>query len=79
MNDSIEDAKQLTQFTKVSPCKINLIEYNQVDNVPYKKSSNKTTKTFIQYLEEKKVIVNLRRSKGEDISAACGQLVNKLK
>ncbi len=45
----------------------------------YKKSSSKTTKTFIQYLEEKKVIVNLRRSKGEDISAACGQLVNKLK
>ena len=79
LNDSIEDAKQLTQFTKVSPCKINLIEYNQVDNVPYKKSSSKTTKTFIQYLEEKKVIVNLRRSKGEDISAACGQLVNKLK
>jgi len=79
LNDRIEDAKQLTQFTKASPCKINLIEYNQIDNVTYKKSSRKTTEKFIQYLEEKKVIVNFRRSKGGDISAACGQLVNKLK
>ena len=79
LNDSIEDAKQLIQFTKVSPCKINLIEYNQINNVSYKKSSRKTSENFIKYLEEKKVIVNLRKSKGKDISAACGQLVNKLK
>ncbi len=79
LNDSIEDAKQLIQFTKVSPCKINLIEYNQINNVSYKKSSRETSENFIKYLEEKKVIVNLRKSKGKDISAACGQLVNKLK
>ena len=79
LNDSLEDAQKLVQFTKVSPCKINLIEYNMVDDLPYEKSSNKVTEKFIKYLEEKKLIVNLRRSKGKDIAAACGQLANKLK
>ena len=67
------------QFAKASPCKINLIEYNTIDDLPYEKSSNKVTENFIKFLEEKKLIVNLRRSKGKDIAAACGQLVNKLK
>ena len=79
LNDSIEDAKKLVQFSKASPCKINLIEYNPVDNLPYKKASNKVTANFIQHLEEHNIIVSLRKSKGKDISAACGQLVNKLK
>jgi 23S rRNA (adenine2503-C2)-methyltransferase len=79
INDSIEDANKLIQFAKVSPCKINLIEYNTIDDSPYKKSSNNTTDKFIKYLEERKIIVNLRKSKGRDINAACGQLVNKLK
>ena len=79
LNDSLEDAQKLVKFAKVSPCKINLIEYNTVDDLPYEKSSNKVTENFIKLLEEKKLIVNLRRSKGKDIAAACGQLVNKLK
>ena len=79
LNDSLEDAQKLVQFAKVSACKINLIEYNTVDDLPYEKSSNKVTENFIKFLEEKKLIVNLRRSKGKDIAAACGQLVNKLK
>ena len=79
LNDSIEDAKKLLQFAKTSPCKINLIEYNDVDYLPYEKSTNKTTENFIKYLEERNMIVNLRKSKGKDIAAACGQLVNKLK
>ncbi len=79
LNDSLEDAQKLVQFGKASPCKINLIEYNTVDDLPYEKSSNKVTEKFIKFLEEKKLIVNLRRSKGKDIAAACGQLVNKLK
>ena len=78
VNDSVEDAKELVEFCKVSPCKINLIQYNKVDGMDYKKSSNKNTETFISYLEEKHLIVNLRKSKGKDINAACGQLVNKL-
>ena len=78
INNSIEDAQKLVQFAKVSPCKINLIEYNKIDGMDYKKASKKSTENFISYLEEKNIIVNLRKSKGKDISAACGQLVNKL-
>ena len=78
VNDSVEDAKELAKFCKVSPCKINLIQYNKVDGMDYEKSSNKNTETFISYLEGKHLIVNLRKSKGKDINAACGQLVNKL-
>jgi len=78
INDNIEDAQKLVQFAKVSPCKINLIEYNKIDGMDYKKASKKSTENFISYLEEKNIIVNLRKSKGKDIAAACGQLVNKL-
>ncbi|HJN63890.1 MAG TPA: 23S rRNA (adenine(2503)-C(2))-methyltransferase RlmN [Flavobacteriales bacterium] len=78
INDNVNDAKGLANFCKVSPCKINLIEYNTVEGSPYEKSTNKVTENFISYLEEKNLIVNLRKSKGKDINAACGQLVNKL-
>ncbi|MBT3612069.1 MAG: 23S rRNA (adenine(2503)-C(2))-methyltransferase RlmN [Flavobacteriales bacterium] len=79
LNDSIEDAQKLIQFAKASPCKINLIEYNTVDDLPYEKSSNRVTEKFMKYLEERNILVTLRKSKGKDINAACGQLVNKLK
>ena len=79
VNDTLEDAKKLVNFCKKAPCKINLIEYNPVDGFPFKKSSNKKTNNFIEFLEERNIIVNLRKSKGKDINAACGQLVNKLK
>jgi 23S rRNA (adenine2503-C2)-methyltransferase len=79
LNDSIEDAQKLVQFTKASPCKINLIEYNTVENLPYERSSNRVTEQFMKYLEERNILVTLRKSKGKDINAACGQLVNKLK
>ena len=79
LNDSISDAKKLAYFSRLCPCKINLIEYNNVDELPYEKSSNQTTLKFMRYLEKENIIVNLRKSKGKDISAACGQLVNKLK
>ena len=79
LNDDVEDAKNLAEFAKISPCKINLIEYNTIEKPEYKKSSKKATENFIKYLESQNIIVNLRKSKGEDIAAACGQLVNKLK
>ena len=78
LNDSIEDAKQLSQLCKISPCKINLIEYNTVKNLDFEKSSKENTRSFINFLESKNIIVNLRKSKGKDINAACGQLVNKM-
>tara|TARA_B100000902_G_scaffold19775_1_gene23717 strand:- start:353 stop:1393 length:1041 start_codon:yes stop_codon:yes gene_type:complete len=77
INDSLEDAKMLADFSSDIPCKINLIEYNPVDEINYEKSSNKTTELFINFLEKRKIIVNLRKSKGKDINAACGQLANR--
>ena len=79
INDSLDDAHELVKFCQSTPCKVNLIEYNSVDNIPFQKASNNKTEKFINFLNEKNVIVNLRRSKGKDINAACGQLVNKLK
>ena len=79
VNDSIEDAGKLSKLCRKTPSKVNLIEYNQVDGLPFKKSTNRQTDKFIKYLEEKNIVVNLRKSKGKDINAACGQLVNKLK
>jgi len=79
INDSLDDAHELVKFCKSTPCKVNLIEYNSIDNIPFQKASNNKTEKFINFLNEKNVIVNLRRSKGKDINAACGQLVNKLK
>jgi len=77
-NDSIKDAEKLSRFAKISPCKINLIEYNPADTKDkYLASDNKTTQNFIEFLEKKNMVVTLRRSKGQDINAACGQLANK--
>lgn len=78
-NDSLEDAAQLAEFSKVVPVKINLIEYNDVDGVPYTKADYERSEAFSKYLEDRNMIVNIRRSRGKDIDAACGQLANKNK
>ena len=77
VNDSEEDAQLLVKFCKKNPCKVNLIEYNTVETAPYKKSSEVSTMKFIKILEKNNILVKLRRSRGEDINAACGQLANK--
>mgnify|MGYP001185292503 FL=1 len=79
VNDSIQDAKDLIDFCKKTPSKVNLIEYNQVSNVPYRKSSQSSTKIFMDLLEKNKILVKFRRSRGEDIGAACGQLATQNK
>lgn len=78
-NDSNASALELAEFTKAFPCKINLIEYNPVEGLPYKRSTREQTEAFIGILESKNMIVNIRRSRGKDIDAACGQLANKHK
>lgn len=79
-NDSIEDAKDLAEFCKIVPCKINIIEYNPIDDAKFEKADIKKTDDFARFLEEKcKLVVNVRRSRGKDIDAACGQLANKNK
>ena len=76
-NDSIEDARELAQFTKCVPCKINIIEYNAIDDGEFQQADPKKVNEFAAYLESKNLIVNVRRSRGKDIDAACGQLANK--
>lgn len=78
VNDDLDAARRLASFCRISPCKVNLIEYNSVEGLDFEKSTNENTEEFIQFLEHRNIIVNLRRSKGKDIDAACGQLVNKL-
>ena len=57
--------------------KVNIIEYNPVEGLEFEKSSLENTKKFIDFLYSKGVNVSLRRSRGKDINAACGQLANK--
>lgn len=77
-NDTIEDAKQLVALCKKVHCFVNLIEYNKVDGVIYYKSKNENRDLFFNYLREHGVNSVIRRSRGKDIDAACGQLANKL-
>ncbi len=77
VNDTLDDAHELANFCKNFPVKINLISYNEVEGIPYKKPSNETVSGFAAFLESKNLIVNVRRSRGNDINAACGQLANK--
>jgi len=76
-NDSIEDAKKLYQLCKRFPVRINVIEYNPIGGAPFKKSSEKNIDEFAKYLIDRKVMVTVRKSRGKDIDAACGQLANK--
>ena len=76
-NDSIEDAQELAEFAKCVPCKVNIIEYNPIDGGEFEQASTKKVDAFAEYLENKNMIVNVRRSRGKDIDAACGQLANK--
>ena len=79
INDSQDDAEELMEFCKKSPAKVNLIEYNHVKGISFKKSSKESTQKFIDILEKNKILVKLRRSRGEDIGAACGQLATQNK
>lgn len=77
VNDTLNDAQELAAFCKNFPVKINLIQYNEVEGISYKKPTPETVTDFGAFLENKNLIVNIRRSRGGDIAAACGQLANK--
>ncbi|RFC54211.1 23S rRNA (adenine(2503)-C(2))-methyltransferase RlmN [Brumimicrobium aurantiacum] len=76
-NDELEDAQELAEFCKIVPCKVNIIEYNPIDDGEFQQADAKKVDRFAAYLENKNIIVNVRRSRGKDIDAACGQLANK--
>ena len=68
----------LAEYCKVVPSKVNLIEYNPIEKGEFKQTSPERLGMFVKYLKSKGVIVNVRRSRGKDIDAACGQLANKV-
>ena len=76
VNDKISDANKLASFCKNFPTKINIIEYNKIDNGLFEKSTPSNTEAFINYIKRKNIPITYRISKGKDIKAACGQLVN---
>ncbi len=77
-NDSLEDARELMKIYRRIPTHlINVIEYNPIDGVEFEKPEDDQTERFTQFLAQHKVNVRVRRSRGKDIDAACGQLANK--
>src|SRR5690554_1878660 len=78
-NDTIGDARELLDFCQHVPCKVNIIEYNPIDGGEFQQADPEKVDAFAAFLEENHQIVNVRRSRGKDIDAACGQLANKNK
>lgn len=76
-NLGLDDARNLVKFASKFPCKINIIEYNPIDKGVFQKAGANELDGFVGFLEKKGLIVNVRRSRGKDIDAACGQLANK--
>lgn len=76
-NDTLEDAAQLLKLCRRFPVKLNIIEYNPIEGELFSKSDDRVINQFAAYLANKGVAVTLRRSRGKDIDAACGQLANK--
>jgi 23S rRNA (adenine2503-C2)-methyltransferase len=76
-NDSESDAQDLVRYCSTVKAKVNLIEYNPIDEGGFKRADRDSSEQFEKYLVGKGIRASLRRSRGEDIDAACGQLANK--
>ena len=77
INDAKKDIDALVRFCKYVPCKVNIIEYNPIEDGEYVQASPQALDNYIEALEKNRIVVNVRRSRGKDIDAACGQLANK--
>ena len=76
-NDSLQDAQELVRYASDVHAKVNLIEYNPIDGGEFGRTDSKDAEAFQQFLDRKGIIARIRRSRGRDIDAACGQLANK--
>ena len=77
INDNQEAVDALVKFCKFAPSKVNLIEYNPIDDGEFQQASPEAIELYKNTLERNDIIVTIRRSRGKDIDAACGQLANK--
>ncbi|HHS99641.1 MAG TPA: 23S rRNA (adenine(2503)-C(2))-methyltransferase RlmN [Thiomicrospira sp.] len=78
INDRTEHAEQLVTLLADLPCKVNLIPFNPFPNTEYQRSSNNAIHRFRAILEEGRLNVTVRKTRGDDIDAACGQLAGKV-
>ncbi|WP_370525684.1 23S rRNA (adenine(2503)-C(2))-methyltransferase RlmN [Olivibacter sp. SDN3] len=76
-NDELNDAAELAYFCKHVPCKVNIIEYNPIAFADFKNAAGDKIDQFAAFLRKKGIVTNVRRSRGKDIDAACGQLAVK--
>lgn len=77
LNMSLTDAQNLVKLCKRFPVKVNIIEYNTVEGLPFSKAAMEETDDFARTLRNHDIMATVRRSRGKDIDAACGQLANK--
>lgn len=77
INDTAEHAGALLRFCKLVPCKVNLIEYNPIDDGEFQQASEAALNMYMDLLERNGITTRIRKSRGKDIDAACGQLANK--
>lgn len=77
INDTVEDIQALIDFCKFAPSKVNIIEYNPIDDGEFKQAKSSIIERYVSMLEANNITVTVRRSRGKDIDAACGQLANK--
>lgn len=77
INDTQKDTDALVDFCRFAPSKVNLIEYNPIDDGEFQQANDKALNLYINTLERNGITVTVRRSRGKDIDAACGQLANK--
>ncbi|RYG51620.1 MAG: 23S rRNA (adenine(2503)-C(2))-methyltransferase RlmN [Chitinophagaceae bacterium] len=77
INDDKKSIDALVKFCKYVPCKVNLIEYNPIDDGEFQQADDAAVNAYIKALESNDIVAKVRRSRGKDIDAACGQLANK--
>ncbi|MGB0177569.1 MAG: 23S rRNA (adenine(2503)-C(2))-methyltransferase RlmN [Owenweeksia sp.] len=77
INDRQEDIEALVKFCRIIPCKVNLIEYNPIDDGEFQQADPRALQNYIEALTRAGIVAKVRHSRGKDIDAACGQLANK--
>jgi 23S rRNA (adenine2503-C2)-methyltransferase len=77
INDTEVHARALLKFAKEVPSKVNLIEYNPIDDGEFQQASDEALNLYMDMLEKNGITTRIRKSRGKDIDAACGQLANK--
>ncbi|HEX9764856.1 MAG TPA: hypothetical protein VGA39_06195, partial [Candidatus Acidoferrales bacterium] len=73
-NDTPDDARRLVELTRGLRCKVNLIPWNAVPELPYRAPTDEAVESFQQILRAARRLALIRRSRGQDVFAACGQL-----